>query len=637
MLTMSQIGSSVAFKLITVTELLRYLAWFYVLHSAAGYYLENPYKYEVSNPTSPLGVCLIFLVSLVTLFANDFLVSFFHLRSPIIIQVGLMLLYSVLGLLLVEQVLRNTPPSNRKSIGLLCISVGSLFVYDFFVFSNAFMVQSIDYEFWSARGIVNILAIPTLLLAAVRNPMLAPNIHISRTFVFHSATLLGVGFYLVVMATAGFYVKESSGEWGKLIQAFFFFASLLVLLVLFFSPSIKTRLKRYLTYSFRNKYDYRDEWNRFSKTLLMLNNDSSIFQRSIQAIGQIVDSQGGSLWIKDNNRYLFKSNWKLDSLDTQSLDGDSALIQIISKRKGLFTADELLKQLVLADQETQWITKSAKSWLVLPLWVNDELFGFIHLEKSIVNLDLDIEDIDLLNIVTHHVALALFLNAADAQLHQAKRFNDLSQMTAFLVHDLKTVFSQLSLMGENAEKHKTNPDFIEDMINTVHHTSKKMQRLLSQLQDPGKESVLDKVLVMPLIQSIVDSYQHHSVELTLTSHLERSPLVKTDKEQLKSSIQHIIQNGVESVNKSGLVSIVMQTVDNSCIEIRIKDNGKGMSQKFVSEGLFEPFKSTKGVSGMGVGVYQCREYLRSIGGDIYVKSQLDFGTCFTIKFPVDYE
>jgi signal transduction histidine kinase len=175
------------------------------------------------------------------------------------------------------------------------------------------------------------------------------------------------------------------------------------------------------------------------------------------------------------------------------------------------------------------------------------------------------------------------------------------------------------------------------MINTVHHTTQKMQRLLSQLQDPSKDSIAGKILVMPVIQSIVDSYQHHTVKLTLTNHLENSLLVKADPEQFKSALQHIVQNAVESVKKSGLVSIITQPADNNCIEIIIEDNGKGMSQKFVSEGLFEPFKSTKGVSGMGVGVYQCREYLRSIQGDIRVKSQQNVGTCFTIKFPFYYE
>ena len=119
-------------------------------------------------------------------------------------------------------------------------------------------------------------------------------------------------------------------------------------------------------------------------------------------------------------------------------------------------------------------------------------------------------------------------------------------MTAFLVHDLKTVFSQLSLLVENADKHKSNPDFIEDMINTVHHTTQKMQRLLSQLRDPGEVKVSDKVYLIRVIQAIVDSYQHHPVKISFNNNLEYNPYIMTDTDQLQSAIKHIIQNGAST-------------------------------------------------------------------------------------------
>ena len=53
--------------------------------------------------------------------------------------------------------------------------------------------------------------------------------------------------------------------------------------------------------------------------------------------------------------------------------------------------------------------------------INEELFGFIHLEQPQITHTLDIEDIDLLNTVADHVTLALFLNEADAQLQVAQR------------------------------------------------------------------------------------------------------------------------------------------------------------------------------------------------------------------------
>ena len=571
------------------------------------------------------------------LVTNDFWVSLFEPEFPVIIQVAWMLVFSILGLLLVEQVIRNTPASSRGAIVLLCISAGAIFVYDFFVFSNSLLVQSIDYEFWSARGIVNIVVLPTLVLAAVRNPQMAPDLHISRKFVFHTTTLLAAGAYLLFMSIIGFYVKESSGEWGKLIQTTFFFAAFFLLAVLFISPRLKAKFKRYLSYSFRSKYDYREEWNRFSQTLLTPHSDASVYQRSIQAIGQIIDSQGGSLWIKDNGQYLYKAGWVSKPESIRAIPESSQLIEFLLKQREPFPGNLLLELKIDNESNGFEMADIGRNWLILPLWISEELFGFVCLQAPVVDTSLDIEDLDLLNTVAHHVSLALFLKEADTRLQEAQRFKDLNQMTAFVVHDLKTVFNQLSLLVENANNHKQNPEFVDDMINTVDHATQKMQRLLEQLRDPEREITLTKFPLLPVIEEIVASYQHQPAELKMSCQLQENPQVRGDRSQLTSAIKHIVQNGVESVGKNGHVEIVTKCADGHSIEILIEDNGIGMTPEFINDGLFKPFESTKGVSGMGIGVYQSREYIRSIEGEMDVSSQPGKGTCFKILLPVEYD
>jgi len=637
LLTLSQVGASVAFLMISVAEILRYFTWFFILHTAAGYYLEDNNRLSWSNPLTPKSVAIFFVLALVCLALNDYLVEFFQLRNPIAIQIGWLLGFSTLGLLLVEQVYRNTPAASRGPIALLCISAGAIFVYDFFVFSNAMLVQSIDYEFWSARGIVNILVLPTLALAAVRNPQMAPDLHVSRKFVFHTTTLLAAGVYLLIMALVGLYVRDSNSEWGKLIQTSFFFASFLLLVVVFFSPRIKTRIKRYLTYSFRSKYDYRDEWNRFSQTLLMPDPDVSIYQRAIQAIGQIVDSQGGSLWMKEGEQYVNKSSWNTTPGAQLTLPESASVIRLLRKRNTPLAANDLRKQLQRNDVDSPLEQRLAESWLLLPLSINEELFGFVSLEPAVVPLALDIEDIDLLSTVAHHVSLALFLKEADVQLQQAQRFKDLNQMTAFLVHDLKTVFSQLSLLVENAEAHKSNPEFIDDMVATVAHTTQKMQRLLEQLRNPEREITLTRFALTPLLEELAANYQRMPAGLQLRLEFAENPLVRGDRSQLFSAIKHIVQNAVESVGKDGRVEIVASDLNRHAVEITIRDNGEGMTIEFIRDRLFKPFESTKGVSGMGVGVFQSREYLRSINGELDVVSTPGEGSCFTITLPVEHE
>jgi putative PEP-CTERM system histidine kinase len=199
------------------------------------------------------------------------------------------------------------------------------------------------------------------------------------------------------------------------------------------------------------------------------------------------------------------------------------------------------------------------------------------------------------------------------------------------------VFSQLSLLVENASTHKRNPDFIDDMIDTVSHTTQKMQRLLEQLRDPEKEITVMKFPLIPLLEEIVASYQHLPVDVTMISDLDETPTIRVDRQQLMSAIRHIVQNGVESVEKNGRVKIFAKRTKESVIELVIEDNGVGMTAEFVNNSLFKPFESTKGVSGMGVGVYQSREFIRSIEGDVTVTSEPGVGTRFKILLPVEYE
>ena len=59
-----------------------------------------------------------------------------------------------------------------------------------------------------------------------------------------------------------------------------------------------------------------------------------------------------------------------------------------------------------------------------------------------------------------------------------------------------------------------------------------------------------------------------------------------------------------------------------------------MDADFIANRLFQPFDSTKGVTGMGIGVYQSREYIRSLDGELDVSSEPGIGTTFTITLPI---
>ena len=66
----------------------------------------------------------------------------------------------------------------------------------------------------------------------------------------------------------------------------------------------------------------------------------------------------------------------------------------------------------------------------------------------------------------------------------------------------------------------------------------------------------------------------------------------------------------------------------------VSDTGEGMDEAFIRDHLFRPFDSTKGTQGMGIGAYQMRETIRSMGGHVEVNSEPKSGTVVTISLQV---
>jgi signal transduction histidine kinase len=97
-------------------------------------------------------------------------------------------------------------------------------------------------------------------------------------------------------------------------------------------------------------------------------------------------------------------------------------------------------------------------------------------------------------------------------------------------------------------------------------------------------------------------------------------------------IGHIIQNAIEATPYDGSVEVRISRKNDLAV-VEVEDNGRGMDEVFIRDRLFRPFDSTKG-SGMGIGAYECREYIRELGGQVDVASVVEKGTTFHIELPI---
>ena len=236
------------------------------------------------------GVITVFIPLLATLKSDSSLIS----RDA---TLGVWVVFNIIALLLLEQFFRNSSPDQRWAIKHLCIGIGSIFAYDFFMFADALLFKQLNPALWNARGLVNGVMVPLIAISIARNPKWSLDIYVSRNVVFQSFTLMGAGIYLLVMASAGYYIRFYGGSWGSTLQVAFLSATGALLLIILFSGAIRAKIRVFLSKHFFNyKYDYREEWLRFTQTLA--EGDEEVPIRTIRAISTLVDSTGGALWIR---------------------------------------------------------------------------------------------------------------------------------------------------------------------------------------------------------------------------------------------------------------------------------------------------------------------------------------------------
>jgi putative PEP-CTERM system histidine kinase len=278
------------------------------------------------------------------------------------------------------------------------------------------------------------------------------------------------------------------------------------------------------------------------------------------------------------------------------------------------------------------LTGVAHAWLLVPLSLEDDMVGLALLAQARAKRALDWEDIDLLRTAGTQVAAAL-VQAADAQrLAEARQFEGFNRLTAFLMHDLKNIAAQQSLLLQNAERHKHNPAFVDDVLATVANSVRRIARLLEQLRGDTTAAPLGRVALATVMEKALAEC-HAQAPRPECQPAAEELWVRADADQLATVLGHLIRNAQDAANTHGHVTLEQWQADGQAV-IAIKDDGAGMDADFIRTRLFLPFFTTKASRGMGIGAYQAREYIRSLGGMVSVNSTPGVGTVFTLRIPL---
>ena len=576
-----------------------------------------------------------FLFFLVSLHISPLLVILLNAVFGSIGNTFLMMLLALSGLVMVEQLFRNLPEDSLWNAKPVCLALAAIFIFDLYVFSQGVLFKGLDADALRARPVVHALMVPLLWLATTRHRNWIDKIRVSRKVVFHSATLVLAGLYMLFIAGVGYYVRFFGGDWGGALQLGLVFVSLVLAIARSVSHSLRAKLRVYLGKNFfRYRFDYREEWLKFTATLSSQADPQEAGQSVVRGLAAMLESPAGALWLlrPDEDQYRQVARWNLPAI-SQTESQSSHLVQFMQTTGWVVNLDEFqsVPGLYPGLQLPSWMQQLAQAWLVVPLWQGKRLLGFVLLARPRTPVDVNWEVTDLLKTAGHQAASLLAQMQTTEALLESRKFEAFTRMSAFVVHDLKNIVAQLSLMVKNAKRLQGNPEFQADMLMTVENSLERMRQLMLQLRSSNTPDVpAFGVDLTKVAERLAAEAQQRGRHLKLD--LSTPVFTRGERERLERIIGHLVHNAMDATPPEMLVWMrVFREGSQACVEVG--DQGCGMAEEFVQTRLFKPFQTTK-EAGMGIGSYESFQYVRELGGRISVESEVGKGTVVHLRLPL---
>ena len=621
--------------IVELTEIARNLSWIFVLFRM----FANDGRDESLRIVRPAAIALGFVETLqfaLLLIAQRYAVNPEVARLTFETSAIFHVLVAVGSLVLLHNLYVGAAPTSRLILRWNAAALAGMWAFALTFSTVAYLPGASSSELVALRGVAAaMVAVPFAIgfNAKAGGLEFSP----SRAVTFRFLSLLVIGAYLLLMLALAHWLDMLTGDMARMTQVGLVIAAGALALIWLPSDHLRGWLRvTAIKHLFKHRYDYRNEWMRFTHTIGRSGFDeTTLHERAIKALADITDSTAGLLFEPgDDGSLRFAAHWRWPSADMLP-EPMPAELALIFEREGLILDFDEARAEIEHHGEAElipaWLREEPRAWAAVPLLHFDRLVGVIVLARPLVARKLDWEDFDLLDIVARQLASYLAEQAGQEALSEASRFDEFNRRMAFVMHDIKNLSSQMSLLLRNAERHADNPEFRKDMLVTLRNSADKLNTLLARLGRygaGGPEKIEPFDLGAPA-RAIADRFaQSHPVTLARVE----PALVVGQAEALEQALAHLVQNAIDASANGSAVSLEVFS-DGVCGQLLVSDHGKGMNPSFIRTGLFKPFVSSKD-GGFGIGAFEAREMIRAMGGRLDVDSREGLGTRFTISLPL---
>lgn len=533
--------------------------------------------------------------------------------------------YLVTALFHLERTLVALPRPERMRVKLEMVGVGTIMAMLVVYYSQALFYRTLDMNLFPVRSLLLAIGVFMMGWSRLRGGV-AAGVRVSRDMAYRSLVLLAISIYLVGLGLLGEGMHYMDVAMQRVLFVSVAVLSGLAVVLVILSEKLRRKAKVFLhKHFYRHKYDYRKEWRRFTSHLSSARTVEALQEGILSFYCETFACGAAALFLRDEeqNNFRFAAGYQVAGL-TKVFENESSFIVFLADRDWIFNiADDNPGDL---DGVLPFCRENGFT-LAVPLLFEKSLEGFICLGQAIhPDERLSYEDFDLMKMLARQATSTLLSLKLSAQLSTAREMAAIGKVSAFVVHDLKNLASNLALVTENAREYLDDPEFQQDMLDTLEGTSDRMKALIARLKNVTEQKALNLVEA-DLLQIAEEGVRlAGGDQVTLCGD---SVSVLLDPREMEKVVQNLVLNALEA----GGAPVRVEVGRDEAAILRVSDRGCGMTDEFISQRLFRPFQTTK-PKGFGIGLYQCRNIVEAHGGRIDVESRVGEGTCFTVLLPL---
>jgi signal transduction histidine kinase len=458
------------------------------------------------------------------------------------------------------------------------------------------------------------------MVGLVREVPAAPRVALSRRLVYGAvATALAAAYTLAAGAAVGWMRFLALSTAGEMLPALAFLGGALLLVAWArWRQPLWVAINRHV---FGSKYDYGEVWIRLAGIVSGARGSADLVQRTAAFCRQLLGDAEVSVWLADS-----AGNLRRAAAVPEGMSGGAA-------------GGAALSPAALVSGHEAELASATRSSFACSVKVGERLLGVVAAGAAQRPASLDEEDRELLRHVSAQLAGALGIYRLGEELADARELASFHRLSGFVIHDLKNLAVQQSFVLENARRHGQDPRFIADALAAFEDSTQRMRTLIGKLRPraasaPAPPSACDIAEVVRELLSTpgLANAPGCEVQSVLPADGTRC-MALIDRAALLQVLNHLMVNAVESLTPDeGRVAVAVRRAGDGAWRVEVSDNGCGMSEEYLREHAFRPFRTTKR-GGLGVGLYQCKTIVEAAGGSIALASTPQSGTTVSITLP----